>query len=286
MNRSIPNSPPITTLAKSVRRLTGWRTCTVAVLLSWGSLAATAQSTNLEQIKQAELQALAQGAAAQQQVEALDDERSRLANEYHGTLKQVSRVNTYNQQLRDTTRQQQAEMELLNDQIDRIGSLEQDIVPLMVDMLDALENFIALDVPFLLEDRLARVQRLRDLMSENKVSNSEKYRRILEAYQIENDYGRTIEAYDRNLDDDGAKSEQNVTFLKIGRLAFFYQTLDGQQTFRWSSNHHTWERVANGDNRAVQTAIAMAKERIPSDLLLIPIEMPMNDSPSAAGGSF
>ncbi len=250
------------------------------VLLSCGLLftgASISQSVNnqensLEQIKQLELAALERGVASQERINSLDDERTVLANDYRNTLKHLSKVNTYNQQLRDTLKQQEQEAELLVDQIERIGSLEQDIVPLMVDMLDALENFIALDIPFLLKERQARVEKIRQLMSDNKLANSEKYRRILEAYQIENDYGRTIEAYDVKLN--GNDDEKMVTYLKIGRLAYFYQTFDGQQTYRWSSIKQTWEQLDDSDNQAVQTAIAMAKERIPSDLLLVPIEIP------------
>jgi len=253
----------------------------VVLALSVGTLA---QEVSLDQIKQMELAALKQGVATQESINSLDDERTALANDYRNTLKHLSKVNTYNQQLRDTIQQQDEEAQLLQDQIERIGSLEQNIVPLMVDMLDALENFIALDVPFLLEDRQNRVKVLRRLLSDNNLANSEKYRRILEAYQIENDYGRTIEAYDRKLN--GNDQEKMVTYLKIGRLAYFYQTFDGEQTYRWSSISQAWELLNDSDNQSVQTAIAMAKERLPSDLLLVPIEIPHDSARVSAGEMF
>jgi hypothetical protein len=262
-------------------------------LLVWAGVSsliasAAAQELSFEQIKQTEMAALDRGIATQQQIDGLDDERTLLAHEYRNGLKHLSKVNTYNQQLRDTIQQQQEEIQLVKDQIQRIGSLERDIVPLMVDMLDALENFIALDLPFLSEERQKRVSKLRALMSDNNIANSEKYRRILEAYQIENDYGRTIEAYDRKLASESEDDTlgQTVIFLKIGRLAYFYQTVDGEQTFRWSSRRQDWELLDSGDNRAVQTAIAMAKERIPSNLLLIPLEIPASEADVSARGTF
>ncbi len=244
---------------------------------------ASAQQTSLQQITQVELTALEQGVKTQEKINALDDEQTVLANQYRNTLKDLSNVQTYNRQLRDTIQQQEAEKSLVQDQIERVGSLEQDIVPLMVEMLDALENFIDLDIPFLLDERKHRVVRLRELMSDPNLANSEKYRRILEAYQIENDYGRTIEAYDRKLNND--TSAATVTYIKIGRIAYFYQTQDGQHTFRWSSISNTWEKLDSSENKAVRTAIAMAKERIPSDLLLVPIEVtPALDSRQTVGG--
>ena len=242
-----------------------------------------AQQNTLQHITQVELTALEQGIKTQERINALDDEQTALANNYRNTLKDLGNVQTYNRQLRDTIGQQEAEMDLLQDQIQRIGSLEQDIVPLMVDMLEALDNFIDLDLPFLLEERKQRVVRLRNLMSDPKLANSEKYRRILEAYQIENDYGRTIEAYDRKLNND--ENAATVTYIKIGRLAYFYQTQNDEQTYRWSTTSHTWEKLDSGDNKAIHTAIAMAKERIPTDLLLVPIEIPStNDRERVAGG--
>ena len=244
---------------------------------------ASAQQTSLQQITQVELTALEQGVKTQEKINALDDEQTVLANQYRNTLKDLSNVQTYNRQLRDTIQQQEAEKSLVQDQIERVGSLEQDIVPLMVEMLDALENFIDLDIPFLLDERKHRVVRLRELMGDPNLANSEKYRRILEAYQIENDYGRTIEAYDRKLNND--TSAATVTYIKIGRIAYFYQTQDGQHTFRWSSISNTWEKLDSSENKAVRTAIAMAKERIPSDLLLVPIEVtPALDSRQTVGG--
>lgn len=245
------------------------------------SLTAMGQNTTLEQIKTIELNALEQGVNTQEKIAALDDERLILANEYRNTLKNLTNVNTYNEQLDRTIARQEQEMELVNEQIQRIGSLEQDIVPLMLEMVDALETFIALDVPFLQSERQKRVNNIRQLMNDPQLSNSEKYRRILEAYQIENDYGRTIEAYDGKLNDDD--NEPIVTFIKIGRVAYFYQTLDGEQTFRWSNALKDWQRLDSKDNAAVQTAIAMAKERIPSNLLVVPVELPLNLNLSMRG---
>jgi len=136
------------------------------------SVMASAQQTTLNDLTDLELNALAQGAATQETINASDDEQTVLASEYRNTLNTLSNIQTYNQQLRDTIQQQQEEAALLRDQIERIGSLEQDIVPLMVEMLNALENFIELDLPFLLEDRRNRVKRLRALMSDPNLANS------------------------------------------------------------------------------------------------------------------
>ena len=53
------------------------------------------------------------------------------------------------------------------------------------------------------------------LMDRANVSVAEKYRRLLEAYQIELEYGRTIEAYEGSFASDNG--ERSVTFLRVGR---------------------------------------------------------------------
>jgi len=246
--------------------------------LGWIWLAGTAvsvhaQTADFEQLKALELETLAAGAAAQQQIAQLDDQRASLANQYRNTLRQSADLDLYNQQLRDLIADQQEEAESLRRQIDNIGRLEQDMVPLMHDMLDTLQRFIALDLPFLRDEREQRLQKLRALMRNASVSNAEKFRRVLEAYQIENDYGRTIEAYDGTLHA-GTPEQQAVTFLKVGRIALLYQTPDGAQSFRWNNDNGVWESLPARYNRQVGNGIKMAREQMTSDLLLMPVKAP------------
>ena len=64
------------------------------------------------------------------------------------------------------------------------------------------------------------------------VAPSEKFRRVMEAYQIEMDYGRTLEAYSGLHTVDG--QERDVDFLRVGRTAFIFQTRDGSSLGIWN----------------------------------------------------
>ena len=244
------------------------------------SLPAGAQnSVGLAEIKQVVLDGLESGRATQLKIDDIDDQRAKLANEYRATLKQNTSLQKYNDILRQTIESQNNSIGELKRQIDSVSNLEREIVPLMSEMLDTLENFIALDIPFLAKERKNRVEGLKSLLSNGNISNSEKYRRILEAYQIENDYGRTIEAYEGVLTvDDG--SERTVTFLKVGRVALLYQTLDTLQSYIWSQQQREWKRLDNSFNSEIHEGIKMAKELIPSDLMFVPIETSILSSAS------
>lgn len=254
--------------------ITGFAWVVVPLFISQSVLSQTPEVT-FEQIKKIELEKIKTGAEVQVKIEDLDETRLNLASEYRVMLKQTSNLKKYNQQLRNTILSQQEEKQLLQQQIGRISHLERDIVPLMTDMLDALREFISLDTPFLYKERMERVRHLEGLLNNGNVSNSEKYRRILEAYQIENDYGRTIEAYDGPLmTANNGSSKQNVTFLKVGRLAYLYQTMDKKQVFYWSAFGKAWTALDSEYNARVDEGIKMAREQIPSNLLFIPVEAP------------
>jgi Protein of unknown function (DUF3450) len=144
-------------------------------------------------------------------------------------------------------------------------------------MIDTLDQFVQLDTPFLLEERTKRVAGLKQMMQRADVSSSEKYRRILEAYQIETEYGRTIEAYDGKLGEgDAAKT---VEFLRIGRVALLYQTPDGKETGYWDADGKKWVED-DGYGSETRQAIRIAKKEGAPDLLWVPVHAPSVEQPA------
>ena len=165
---------------------------------------------------------------------------------------------------------QQAELDSLRDQLDRVEIVTRDVTPLMLRMIGALEAFVELDIPFLMEERNGRVNELRKMMSRSDVSNSEKYRRIMEAYQIENEYGRTIEAYRATLDQGGR--ETTVDFLRVGRIALVYQTLDETEAGVWDQESRSWKPLDPDEYRsAIRQGLRIARKQSAPDLIQLPL---------------
>ncbi len=168
------------------------------------------------------------GSQSQKRIDQTTEQTQDLVQQYKVLVKELDGLNVYNQLLSKQVDNQQVEMSGLDNAIDQVTVIERQIMPLMVRMIGGLEEFVALDVPFLPDERKKRLDFLNSLLERSDVTVAEKFRRVMEAYQIESDYGRNIEAYRGTLDLEGQQWE--VDFLRIGRIALIYQTLDGGQT--------------------------------------------------------
>ena len=164
---------------------------------------------------------------------------------------------------------QKAEMVSIRQQIEDVTNVDRTIVPLMFRMIDALDQFVELDVPFLIDERRARVQNLRALMDRSDANPAEKYRNILEAYEIENEYGRTIEAYEGQMEING--EERTVAFLRIGRVALIYQTLDGAESGAWNNVAKNFTDLDGDFDSELRAALRIAKQQAAPDLMVIPV---------------
>ncbi len=206
----------------------------------------------------------------QQQIDVLDDETNELLVEYRNVLNQTESLQAYNAQLDTLIDSQKNELTSIEQQLANITSTQRDILPLMTKMIETMGQFLELDVPFLMEERQTRVANLESLMKRADVNLSEKYRRILEAYQVETEYGRTIEAYQGALI--AGESSRTVDFLRIGRVNLYYLTLDGMEAGMWDNNSKQWTVLPSDQNQAVSQGLKVALKQLPPDLLVLPVQ--------------
>ena len=205
-------------------------------------------------------------------VSDLSDETQDLLGQYRLVLQQIDRLIAYNDYVERLIVDQEAQIKDIREQLDQFALIERGIVPLMLDSIDTLDKFIDLDVPFLLEERKARVARLRTIMNLSDVTVSEKYRQIMDAYQIETTYGRDIEAYTGLLEIGGVSRQ--VDFLRIGRTSLTYQTPDQEETGFWNKQDKQWEKLPNKYQNYVTHGLRVARKQVTPNLLELPIEAP------------
>ncbi len=252
------------------RRMLRMLVISLTALCAYLPVSAGAQS--VDSVIAAVVQKNQAGAQSQKRIDATVDQTQDLLQEYKVLVKELDGLNVYNQLLNKQVENQQLEMQQLDNAIDKVTVIERQIMPLMVRMTDGLEKFVSLDVPFLPEERAKRVRDLKTLMERSDVTVAEKFRKVMEAFTIESDYGRNIETYRGTLALDGQELE--VDFLRIGRVALIYQTLDSERTGRWNQETGQFEEVSGSFTSSVREALRVAGKQKAPDLLLLPLSAP------------
>ena len=212
---------------------------------------------------------LENSALTQEQINKLDETTRILLADYQSTSKEYESLKLYNDQVQKIINSQIAEIENILFQIDELDRTNQKIVPLMIKMINGLEDFINLDLPFLMKERQNRLANLRSTMDRGDISTSEKFRLITEAYKTELEYGRTIETYRDTINIDGV--DTSADFLRIGRIALTYLTTDGSKGGFYDLNERTFLKSSGSIKRATEDGLKIAAKQAPPALIQIPI---------------
>ena len=240
-------------------------------LLIAGMLAtASAGANELNQVMDKSAAINESAAKTQSKIDGIADSMQSRLQKFKTLNKEIDGLAVYNAQLDKQIRNQLEEMAAINESMDQVSVIERQITPLMLRMIKGLEQFVALDVPFLPKERAERISQLNTLMDRADISSSEKFRRVLEAYQVEVDYGRTIEAYTALLDLNG--QEREVDFLRIGRLELLYVTKDGKQAGFWNKDSNAFESLPDTNIGQINKGIRIARKQLAPDMLTLPVQ--------------
>ena len=212
-------------------------------------------------------------ANSQNKIDQTERQTDKIVNEYKVVSKQVEGLKLYNEQKRIQIQAQLDLMDKLDNQLTQVVVIQRQIPPLAQKMLDTLETFISLDTPFREEERRGRVDLVRSSLAKPKVTASEQVRQVLEAYNIEAEYGRKIDTYEDELSDGTV-----VNILVIGRIGMFYQTKDERTSGRWNNEIDPntgeakgWEELSSSYRKPIRDAIRIAKKLAPTDMLMMPV---------------
>ena len=209
-------------------------------------------------------------AKSQQRVTSLAQQTSDLLAEFRAVVRETESLRIYNDSLEAIVQDQRNEVVSINNQLEGLEATNRGVVPLMLEMIDMLGQIVENDMPFRLEERRARVQRLEDMMNQADVTTSEKYRRVMEAYQGELEYGRTTEAYSEALPTTG----QTVEFLRVGRTLLVYQTSDQETTGWFNPSTRSYEELPDKYRLEVKEGLAIARNEKAPNLVMLPVPGP------------
>ena len=207
--------------------------------------------------------------ASQQQVDKISSSRQDLLAEYRRTQKELGIQELYNQQIRAQIAVQEAKKKELLASIQGVDQLQREIPPLSYKMLESLESYVKLDLPFQIEERLTQIAKVRASLNSADIKPSEQLRQILELYDIELQYSRTIDTYNEFIDIAGASRE--VSVLRWGRMALIYLSLDERSVGIFDPADKTWKPLPASFRNAVRKGLRMARKQTSLDMLLLPV---------------
>ncbi len=254
MNRCISSS----------RRITVAFFATTVMALS-GSVVAQ----SVDQVLQADQRRLNLAQQSQERINNIVEGTRSLEDQYRAINKEIDGLKVYNRLMRAQVEGQSSVLEDISLSMDQVDVINRQIFPLMERMIDGLDQSVKLDIPFLMDERNKRVAELKNIMERSDVSVAEKFRKVMEAYQIENDYGTTIEDYTQSLTIDGATRSFNM--LRIGRIGLYFQSDDTKITGRWDNEARTWVEDNSARNE-VRKGLRVARQLIAPELINVPVQ--------------
>lgn len=224
---------------------------------------------SVDQVLQAQDKRLDLAQQSQERVNGIVEGTRSLEDQYRSINKEIDGLKVYNRLMTAQTSGQGAVLEDISLSMDQVDVINRQIFPLMERMIDGLDQSVSLDVPFLMDERKDRVDALKDIMERSDVSVAEKFRKVMEAYQIENDYGTSVDQYKQTITlDDGSTRDYNM--LRVGRVGLYFQSEDTQITGRWDMQAQEWV-LDDGSRNEVRKGLRMAKQLIAPELILIPV---------------
>ena len=222
----------------------------------------------VDQVLQADQRRLNLAQQSQERINNIVEGTRSLEDQYRALNKEIDGLKVYNRLMRAQVEGQTATLEDISLSMDRVDVINRQIFPLMERMIDGLDQSVQLDIPFLMAERTKRIGDLKAIMERSDVTVAEKFRKVMEAYQIENDYGTSSEYYEESLTIDGATRSFNI--LRIGRIGLYFQSDDTKITGRWNNDIRDWE-IDNSARNEVRKGLRMARQLIAPELIVIPV---------------
>lgn len=244
------------------------------LILSWAVSTAWADDTpvSIDAIHSVNKTRTEKAVQSQTRIDGLSELKNSLLDEYRATNKLIEGLKVYNQQLEIQASAQQRQLEEISSSITQATQMKRQITPLMLEMASALNQFVALDLPFHVEERQQRLSFINAALENPSVADSEKFRQVLEAYQIENEYGRKIDVYTDTIELDA--QQINVNVLRVGRITLVAQTKDLSDAWLWSSKQQQWQVLDSDYRKPVRDAIRIARKQATPNMLMLPISAP------------
>ncbi|WP_051279538.1 DUF3450 domain-containing protein [Hellea balneolensis] len=235
-----------------------------------GLLMSAPASAQLESALNTAKASTSASAASQQRVERLDDEADTAVREFRAVLQQKDNIALFVAQQDIFLQSQKSEIASLRRQLGTVEQIKQGMSPMMLKMAAEIEDAIKADMPFNMAERLARVERMKNTLSDPNVSPAEQYRQVLNAFKIEVSYGQGIDSYEGMHP---TKPGNVVNFLRFGRVSLVYMTKDESEVGRYNLDTKSWDVLSGADALALRKAIRISRGEAAPDVVFAPVSV-------------
>lgn len=206
---------------------------------------------------------------SQIKIDQMEDDTSLIVNEYKQVSKQVEGLRVYNAQLRKQIQRQEERLKEIDKTLKEAQVMQRQIPPFTRRMLAGVEKSIELDMPFHLAERKERIAFAKAALDNPTVSPAEGLRQVMEAFTVEAEYGRKLDAYKDTVEIDGNPTEVNI--LRIGRLSLIAQTADESEALAWDNKSRSWIELGSSYRNPTRKGLRIANRLATVDMLEMPV---------------
>jgi|TARA_R100001015_G_C4630872_1_gene192892 hypothetical protein len=208
----------------------------------------------------------------QQQIDSADEATRSAIEELRRLERETRQMETTNATLSSRLASEAERQQRLSQALDTLSDTRDALPMIEQDMAEQLTRWIESDLPFLTDERLARVESA----GNPEAGSAERIASLLEAWRAELAYGREVDSWRGRLVMEGA-SPREVEYLRIGRIGFYYLTPDGREGGVWDKEGGEWLALDEPARRQVRNGLRIANDQRTPELLQLPLSITAND---------
>ncbi len=222
-----------------------------------------------DQVRQTVEQSIDVLQKAQQQEDAWAGQRADLLARYQSLQAEKKRLERAREGLEQRLAFEEKAMVEARRKAEGARWIELELQGYLESVVARLEEFIRKDLPFLPAERSQRIASVKECLMRPDSGGAEKYRRVMEALQIEAEYGRSAEVYPDSVSIDSELL--TLEMLRLGRTALFWRTPEGTRAGHYDPATGAYAPLDSRYHREIEKAMAIARRERTTELVRLPV---------------
>ncbi len=216
-------------------------------------------------------------AELQARIDATDDEGREMLAELRRLEAETRRLEARSDALAPRLERRGERLASREEALDALAETREVLPEVEQALISRLQAWVARDLPFLKDERLARAEGLEAGLADPDASAAERLERILAAWRTELDYGRELDAWRGTLNEGKAEGDarREVDYLRLGRVGLYYLTPDGREGGVWRADAERWQALDEAGRAELRHGLRIARDQRAPGLLTLPISHPL-----------